>query len=882
MTTDFMRPSWEEDAAEIARRYLAKRGDRTVSLESLFREFPAVAESRQARSRVLDLIWRTPEDDGSGVAEEISEEDRELLDLRELDDYVLLGQVGEGGMGIVFEAYQRSTGRRTAVKVMNVPGADAAAARFRFEREVELAARLNHPHIVTLLDSGVHRGRYYCVLEFIEGLPLGAYVARQRLSQRAIVELFAKLADAVEYAHQRGVLHRDLKPANVLVDEHGEPHILDFGLAKAIDPDSGAHRDMSLSRPGQLIGTLAYMSPEQARGNLDDVSVRSDVYALGAMLYEQLSGRLPIDASGPLVEVLGRIASQEPPPVSRAAPREQRSVSEFAGARHDLDAVLMMALQKRPADRYAGAGLFAEELRRLLRGDGVDARAPTRWERVRRFSRRHRALTFGTAATFLALSAGAAGTSWQAVRATHARDDALLAEKRATDARDRAVASERQAQRRFDELRALARAVMFDFHDLIADLPGATPAREALIRTALQYLDGLSADAPDDPELLRDVAAGYERIGDVQGQSDRSNLGDSSAALASYRRSLECRRRRVELLPDSVRAHDDLAVGLQRVGDMLLALGNVDEAETHYVDSLTAVQRARALDPADLTARQTEVIAVFKHGAIFVRRGEIDRALAQYAESTALCQAVLRDHPDDEKSRQHAAIAAAQTGFVLGAVRRYEEAVEPSMRAAELFRSLADARPESAAMRQRSARMSTQVADLLTRLERHDEAAPYIAYGEQIAEELAQADPQNMLYQRDLMTMYAMRARRMRDAGDLDAAHETFARAVEVARGASEADPEAVMPRREFAAVKLELGALCVRMAREAGSNAALAAQRWREARDLQAHALEIFEALHESGGLPAADVTELGNIRDAVWTCEQELARLTSGADGP
>jgi WD40 repeat protein len=425
----------------------------------------------------------TPTGDGAGPA-------APAVDLpagRAFGDYELVEEIARGGMGVVFKARQKSLGRVVALKMI-LGGAFATPAEVaRFRAEAENAAGLDHPNIVPIHEVGEHDGLPFFSMKLIEGESLARCRERYAADPRAAAELVRLVAEAVHHAHQRGVLHRDLKPANVLLDGEGKPHVTDFGLARRLEGGAG------LTRSGALVGTPAYMAPEQAAGRAEQLTTATDVYGLGALLYELLTGRPPFQADTPL-ETLAQVLADDPVPPSRLRP----------GVPPDLEVICLKCLRKEPAGRYGSARELADDLGNYVAGRPIQARPVGVWERAVKWVRRHpapAALAVVSAVAALALVGVGVARSYNAeLEATNGKLEAASGELR--------VAMERlQVEKgKSDRLGKRARAAESSArHYLYA-------ARMTLVQKARQEKNSLRV-----VQLLRSLIPEHPEQEDVRG-----------------------------------------------------------------------------------------------------------------------------------------------------------------------------------------------------------------------------------------------------------------------------------------------------------------------------------------------------------------------------
>jgi hypothetical protein len=714
-----------------------------------FLQEPAAARTLAsgAAARGAGLLAAAAGDTGLGAVSSSVERERPERHGQRVGAWRIVARLGSGGMGEVWLA-ERADGAfqgEAAIKILR-RGMDSGGVLARFALERQALARLTHPHIARLLDAGTTPdGLPYFVMEPVRGRPIDE--AGRGLPLPARLALFLQLADAVSHAHRNLLVHRDLKPSNVLVDAEGQVKLLDFGIAKALDPLEGGDAGQTLADERPF--TPHYASPEQVRG--EPVSTATDIYSLGVLLYVLLTGRRPYGRAATTPREAARSVLEEQPtrpsalaPAPTGDPQWPATRKRLAG---DLDTIVLKALAKAAAERYASVDALAADVRAHLAGMPISAR-PAKWRYVvGRFVARHRltvaAVALGCAAVLAALTLAL----WQAHRADRARE---------------------LAERRFSQVRQLAHDMIFRHHDQVAMLPGSTATREALLADAVRFLDGLRADELADPTLAREVAEGYHRVASMLGEQ----FSPSQERVQEARTQLQ---KALALQAAYVDAPGIDAMGLLSAADMWLARAGQSLREARLAEGLQALQRARtlaeravaALPPtgsaghdaawlqatsrlATVEGRLGQLLGNSAIGANLGRPGEAEPHLRR---SLALMEDLARRDPADAEWLHQAAWANQNLVGVLLLTGRAEEALPFSTRMLELRDAAAQKQPGNAHYRhQRSSAASTH-ALVLAFLGRHDEARAQQELAYEIARSTAAADAANRSAARDAAMM---------------------------------------------------------------------------------------------------------------------------------
>jgi len=591
--------------------------------------------------------------------------------------YVAAEEVGRGGMSVVYRGH-RAAGdfaKEVAIKVVLLQSAAGMG-----QGETQILAGLEHPHIARLLDAGTTElGFRYLVMEFVQGQPLTAYCAGK--SEAAKLKLFLDVCGAVQYAHRALVVHRDLKPDNILVTADGVVKLLDFGIAKMLNPMAGAEQTRGLRA-----FSPNYASPEQLLGQ--PVTTSTDVYSLGVLLCELIAGRPPRAVDGLTLEGLVDAA---------------RQAVETVPLRGELGAITLKALQGDPAARYESAGALARDVDRYRQGMPVEAQAPTWRYRARKFVGRHRvAVGLGSSAV-VGLLLSSAVAFWQA----------------------------RRAEMRFNQVRELAGAVMFDLHDEVRKLPGSLAARKVIVDRSVKYLDTLAADTSASGEVKLDLVRGYLRLAEIEGKDlAGASLGRSGEALTHAVRAVEIARQVAERDPAAKLV---LLDALESAAAAYLLRGDAPSAIPFGEE---AMRLAEVLAESDRLATVTKQLA-----DIYSKSPQREKALGLFRQSLELRTKLAAETPNDLRRQQRLGEAHLWLATELWWRKEYAESEQHARECLRLDEARYLVEPRLA--RANLASSALQVAMLSLRGKRFEEAIPLLEKVLALRREVAREDPKS-------------------------------------------------------------------------------------------------------------------------------------------
>jgi eukaryotic-like serine/threonine-protein kinase len=592
-------------------------------------------------------------------------------------------EIGRGGMGTVYLAEREGSdfAQKVAVKLIK-RGMDTALVVRRFHHERQILARLNHPNIARLFDGGAtNSGMPYFVMEYVEGEELLDFCERKNLSIDERLAIFRKICAAVSYAHQNLIVHRDLKPSNILITGDGEPKLLDFGISKILTDDEDAETGTATAL-GML--TPKYASPEQFRG--ETVTTATDVYSLGVILYELLTGSSPYDFKNGRAYEIAKIISETDPvrpssAVSKSTKENEQQTTDHEqttnqkskiknqkSLKGDLDNIILKALKKDPAQRYASVDRFAEDLRRHQEGLPVSARPDTAFYRASKFVRRHRTAVVAVALLFLTLLGGIGATVWY----------------------------ERRAVRRYEIARELANNVLFKYTDEVGKLPGSTRVREMMVKDALDYLNRLQVDTTD-AALQREIALAYYKVGNIQDSLYDNSADNAANALGSYANALKIQEKLLAETPDDLKLR-------RQIGDTYNRQGQSFAAKLDYRNALLSYENAQRNFKFGVEKKPDDLQFLLSY--IFISRSidnMFDTSAEQKLESARrlmiLAERGKQIAPDDANLKMMLALIGGDIASHLGLpdsspLNRTEEAIEQMNAAAEILQRLIETAPD--------------------------------------------------------------------------------------------------------------------------------------------------------------------------------------------
>ena len=636
--------------------------------------------------------------------------------------YDILQELGRGGMGVVYQARQVSLNRLVALKMILAGSHAGTEHKARFRVEAEAVARLQHPNIVQVHEVGEHDGQAYLALEFVEGGSLAQRQAGTPLPPAGAARLVETLARAVHHAHQRNIIHRDLKPANVLLTADGIPKIADFGLAKQLEGEGVT------ASSGVIMGTPSYMSPEQARGVTRQVGPAVDVYALGAILYELLTGRPPFKAATAL-ETLEQVLHQEPVPPRRLQP----------GLPRDLETSCLKCLHKEAGRRYADAATLGEDLRRFQAGEPIVARPVGIMERSWKWARRRPAVAAAVAITVLAVLSLLAGALWHNRQLSAAYHDLAQQQQQTQQESDRAEANFKKT------LEAVDRLLTRVGDQRLVHVPWMEQIRREVLEDALQFFQEFLREKSTDPTVRRETARAHLRVAKIH-----HLMGQEQAAEANYRAALDLFSELADAYPARPDYRQDLAGGMHNRGVLLHALNRLNEAQVAFQRAVEILAGLAAEFPSEVEYRFRQGQSHNNLAMLLQDIGDFAGAAAAFNDGLGIYQQLAAEHADRPQYKQELARSFEGLALVRAALLQMEPAKEAHQHALDLRQQLVDAFPRRPDYRQELANSYHNLACFLRDTGETGKAKDAFGKARQVQQQLAGEFPARPEYRQEL------------------------------------------------------------------------------------------------------------------------------------
>jgi tRNA A-37 threonylcarbamoyl transferase component Bud32/tetratricopeptide (TPR) repeat protein len=658
--------------------------------------------------------------------------------------FKILGELGHGGMGTVYKARQVRLKRVVALKVIRADAYADRAAAARFHAEAEAAARIQHPNIVQVFEVGEHEGMGYLVLEYVAGGSLNSRLAGLLQQARDSARLLETLARAIHYAHRHGIVHRDLKPSNILLTDDGVPKISDFGLAKLLERDEG------LTQPGDIVGTPSYMAPEQIRGFSHKITPATDVYSLGAILYEMLTGRPPFKGTT-LLSTIQQVSSQEPlapGKIQRHTPR-------------DLEIICLKCLEKDPRRRYATALELAEDLERYLDGRPILARPTPAWERAWKWARRRPSAATALSSALLAVALLLGGSLYYNARLRAAVRTARAAEQ-ASAANARAVVDQRNlALKAFNQL-------VYDVQEKLGQTPATRTLRQELLGSAIAGLDEIAQSTIGSaPDLSQAVA--HQKLGDIF-----RIVGRSADARRHYERSRTLAETLLTAAPDEIRVAEELYQTYMGLGLLSVSAQQLGDAKAEFGGAVALSESIAAADPKHNGRHQDLIEAYLQLGRAHSFAGEFVPAQACFQQMRDLAERWVSEEPASHEAKDLLASSYRKLGDLKKFARDLAGARRDYLDAIAIDRTLLAAEPLNFAFKSHLATALDDLAGVVKDQREFPLARQHFQEAERLFAELVESDPDRREYRLTLLHTTWNRAMLERDDSQFAQAAQYF------------------------------------------------------------------------------------------------------------